>query len=313
MTTLPLLVLELLALGLFAVTGSYVHARGRVRHKLRRQLTDHSTFMAPYNTLIYLFSGVPNQPVLDLNDFPELRPLRENWQTIRDEALRLDEEGHIKKSEKHDDVAFGSFFRRGWKRFYLKWYDEFLPSAKELCPRTLELVAAVPSVNAAMFAMLPPRSRLGEHRDPFAGSLRYHLGLVTPNSDDCRIFIDGEPHAWHDGQDILFDETYVHSVRNDTDLPRIILFCDVARPIRNPVVRALNRFVTRHIVKITAAHNVPTEKIGLVNRLVGPVFYVRDLGQRLKKVNRTAFRLVNYAILVGMIALLALPLLRRHR
>jgi beta-hydroxylase len=318
MLSLHVLVPELCVVGMFVGAGAYVHFRGKVRHKLRRQITDHSTFMAPYNALIYLFSGVPNTPVQKIEDFPELKPLRDNWQMIRDEAMRLDEDGHIRKSEKHNDIAFGSFFRRGWKRFYLKWYDDFLPSARELCPRTVEMVRAIPSVNAAMFALLPPRSKLGEHRDPFAGSLRYHLGLMTPNSDDCRIFIDGEPHAWRDGQDILFDETYIHSVRNDTDLPRLILFCDVARPIRNPLVRALNRFITRYVVRVTAAHNVPTEKIGLVNRLVAPVFYIRDLGQRLKKVNRTAYHVINYAILAGILLLLALPLVwpalvRRHR
>ena len=26
----------------------YVHSRGRVRHRFHRQLTDHSTFVAPY-------------------------------------------------------------------------------------------------------------------------------------------------------------------------------------------------------------------------------------------------------------------------
>jgi beta-hydroxylase len=313
MLSLHVLVPELCVVGMFIGAGAYVHFRGKVRHKLRRQITDHSTFMAPYNALIYLFSGVPNTPVQKIEDFPELKPLRDNWQMIRDEAMRLDEDGHIRKSEKRNDIAFGSFFRRGWKRFYLKWYDDFLPSAKELCPKTVEMVSAIPSVNAAMFALLPPRSKLGEHRDPFAGSLRYHLGLMTPNSDDCRIFIDGQPHAWRDGQDILFDETYIHSVRNDTDLPRLILFCDVARPIRNPIVRAINRFVTHHIVKITAAHNVPTEKIGFVNRLVAPVFYIRDLGEKIKKKNRIAHKVLNYAIALGILALLVLPLVLRYR
>jgi beta-hydroxylase len=33
-----------------------------------------------------------------------------------------------------------------------------------------------------MFALLPGGSHLNPHRDPFGGSLRYHLGLSTPNS-----------------------------------------------------------------------------------------------------------------------------------
>ncbi|MCP6182937.1 aspartyl/asparaginyl beta-hydroxylase domain-containing protein, partial [Klebsiella pneumoniae] len=90
----------------------------------------------------------------------------------------------------------GSFFKKGWKRFYLKWYDKPLPSAEALCPRTVELVSSIPNVKGAMFALLPGGSHLNPHRDPFAGSLRYHLGLSTPNSDACRIYVDGQEYAW---------------------------------------------------------------------------------------------------------------------
>jgi beta-hydroxylase len=303
----PLLVTELSLAGLLVASASYVHFRGKVRHKFGRQLLDHSTFMAPYNTLVYLFSGTKNKPILDRQDFGHLDPLRDNWETIRDEVKVLYDEGHIKRSEKHNDVAFSSFFKRGWKRFYLKWYDDVLPSARELCPKTVALVQSIPEVNAALFAMLPPGGKLGEHRDPFAGSLRYHLGLITPNSDDCRIYVDGEAYAWRDGQDIVFDETYIHSVRNDTDQVRIILFCDVARPIRNPVVRGINRFVTNHLVKATSTQNEATEKVGLLNRMISPVFMLRDAFQRMKKWNRKVYYATKYAILLGILFLLVLP------
>ncbi len=38
----------------------YVHYRGRVRYRFWRQLSDHSTFTAPLNGFMYLFSRVPN-------------------------------------------------------------------------------------------------------------------------------------------------------------------------------------------------------------------------------------------------------------
>jgi len=82
-----------------------------------------------------------------------------------------------------------------------------------------------------MFAMLPAGGKLGAHRDPFAGSLRYHLGLVTPNSERCRILVDGMECVWREGQAFMFDETFIHAAENATDQNRIILFCDVERPI----------------------------------------------------------------------------------
>jgi beta-hydroxylase len=281
----------------------FIHFRGKKRHKFRRQLTDHSTFMAPYNSLLFLFSAVKNTPILNLNDFPELAPLRQNWQTIRDEARRLYEAGHIAGAEKHNDLAFNTFFKRGWRRFYLKWYDDFLPSAKEICPKTVELVQSIPSVNAALFALLPGKSKLGEHRDPFAGSLRYHLGLITPNSDDCRIEIDGTSYSWRDGQDILFDETFIHSVNNDTDQDRLILFCDVARPLANPVVRILNNFIVRNVIRHTAAHNKSTEKIGFFNRFSGYFYSVAAELKNLKKKNRRVYKLVSKGLTCAAVLL----------
>ena len=74
----------------------FVHFRGRERHKFHRQLTDHSTIIAPYNAIMYGFSAVPNRPYVDVTRFPELKPLQDNWQMIRDEALKLFEDGHIR-------------------------------------------------------------------------------------------------------------------------------------------------------------------------------------------------------------------------
>lgn len=301
---------KFVVLYVFIVSTLYVHFRGKKRLSFTRQLTDHSTFMAPYNALIYIFSAVPRTPVLDADDFPELRPLQENWEMIRDEARELYELGHIRAAEKHNDVAFNTFFKRGWKRFYLKWYDDFLPSAKELCPKTVELVQSIPSVNAAMFTLLAPHSKLGAHRDPFAGSLRYHLGLITPNSEQCRIFIDGTPHAWYDGKAILFDETYIHSVKNDTDETRVILFCDVVRPLHTPVIRGINRFVTNHLVKITATQNVDTEKVGALNRVASYVFRLRDLFVKLKKVNKPLYVGTKYVLIAGLVYVIFIAGLR---
>lgn len=293
-----------------------IHFRGKRRHKFKRQLTDHSTFMAPYNSLIYLFSAVKNDPILDLNDFPELKPLHDNWQTIRDEARQLYEAGHIVSAEKRNDLAFNAFFKRGWRRFYLKWYDDFLPSAKEICPKTVELVQSIPGVHAALFALLPGKSKLGEHRDPFAGSLRYHLGLMTPNSDDCRIYVDGAPYAWRDGQAILFDETFIHSVNNDTEQDRLILFCDVVRPIRNPLVRRLNNFIIHYVLRHTAAQNRDNEKIGFFNRFSNYFYKFRAFENRLKQKNRRVYKLTSkaltYAVVLVVLGLLLYTGLR-HR
>jgi beta-hydroxylase len=144
----------------------YVHYRGRVRYRFWRQLSDHSTFTAPLNGFMYLFSRVPNTPYLRPEMFPELAILQQNWQVIRDEGLHLQQLEQIKAADKYNDAGFNSFFKTGWKRFYLKWYEDAHPSASQLCPQTTALLRDIPSVKAAMFATLPDGSRLPRHRDP---------------------------------------------------------------------------------------------------------------------------------------------------
>ncbi len=287
-------------LAIFIGTGLYIHFRGRVKHKLFRQLTDHSTVMAPYNTLMYLFSTVPADPYADVKNFPELKPLKDNWEMIRDEGMKLFDEGYIRAAAKYNDVGFNSFFRTGWKRFYLKWYDDFLPSAKMLCPKTAALVASIPSVNAAMFTLLPPGSRLVSHRDPFAGSLRYHLGLLTPNSDQCHIVVDGESYAWRDGEDVMFDETYIHYAENQTDQTRLILLCDIERPLSNSFMRAFNRMIGWRMIRGAATQNVEGEHVGILNKIFAYAYQVRLVGKRIKVWNKTAYYIIKWLLLGGL-------------
>ena len=297
---------QIIVLALLVLSAAAVHLRGRVRLKFARQLTDHSPFVAPYNALAYLTSKAPNRPYLEADRFPELSKLTDNWKIIRDEGLRLMDEGMVRTATAHNDIGFHTFFKRGWKRFYLKWYDAPQPSAEALCPRTVELLNGVPSVHGAMFATLPPGGRLGAHRDPFAGSLRYHLGLRTPNDDACWIEVDGGRYSWRDGQAVVFDETYVHTAENATDVTRLILFCDIERPLHAPMAQ-INGWVMRHIMRATATQNVEGERVGAINRAFGTIFAVKEAGQRLKARNRRLYYAIKYALIVLVLALLLWP------
>lgn len=297
---------QIILLALLVLSAAAIHLRGRVRLKFARQLTDHSTFVAPYNAFAYLTSKAPNRPYQDPSAFPELKRLTDNWQVIRDEGLKLMDEGMVRTATANNDIGFHTFFKRGWKRFYLKWYDDPQPSADALCPNTVALLKQTPSVHGAMFATLPPGGRLGAHRDPFAGSLRYHLGLRTPNSDACWIEVDGDRYSWRDGEAVVFDETYVHTALNDTDVTRLILFCDIERPLRGPAA-AVNRWVMRHIMRATATQNVEGERVGAINRAFGTIFAVKEAGQRLKARNRRLYYAIKYALIALVLALVLWP------
>jgi len=294
---------QFLVLYAFAASVAAIHFRGRVRPSIRRELTHAAIFAAPYNVLMYLFSAVPNKPVLPVATVPELKQLKDNWEVIREEALALFDEGRIKAADRHNDWGFASFFRSGWKRFYLKWYEDPLPSAQRMCPRTVALLESIPCIKGAMFATLSPGARLPQHRDPFAGSLRYHLGLVTPtHPGKCRIVIDGTSYSWRDGEDLLFDETFVHYAENTTDQARIILFCDVERPLRTRAMSAMNRWVSNKVIKETTTENEAGERVGFLNKAFGWAHQLRLMGERLKARNQPAY----YALVYSLVALILL-------
>jgi beta-hydroxylase len=202
---------------------------------------------SPLNCVLYM-TTLPrgSKAVLDPAEFPELELLRQNWQAIRDEGLELVRQNYFDAGKRpgtagYYDVGFSSFFKYGWSHFYINWYGYSHRSAKRLCPRTVALLQSVPAVHGAMFAHLPKGAQLTRHADPVAVSLRYHLGLATPNSDACFINVDGRNLSWRDGEVLMFDETYLHFARNDTDCDRLILMCDVKRPL-NPLGALFNIF-----------------------------------------------------------------------
>ena len=286
---------------LYLVAIAHMHYRGSVRFPWSRQIITHTNYLAPYNLLMSVFSRLPNKPILPVDEIEGLEMLRENWQVMREEALALNQAGQISKSTGLNDAGFNSFFKTGWKRFYLKWYDDYLPSANELCPQSVALLKQVPAVKAAMFASLPPDAWLTPHRDPFAGSLRYHLGLVTPNHDDCFILVDGNKHVWQDGKDVLFDETFIHEAYNNTQQNRIILFADVRRPLRTKLVDRFNGWVSNTLLKASATQNIASEKVGLLNRAFEHLYRVRVYSRRLKKWNRPFYYTLKYALFFAVI------------
>ena len=285
-------------LGLYVVCILFVHFRGKARLRFSRQVFDHSSVVSPVNVFIYLFSKVPTEKAyLPVSDFKGLKLLTDNWKTIRDEALALEKLEKIKPAEKNDDAGFNSFFKKGWKRFYLKWYEASHPSAQQFCPKTVALLAQVPEVKAAMFTELPPGAKLNEHRDPYAGSLRFHMGLSTPNDDRCFINVNQQSYSWRDGEGVVFDETYIHEAHNTTDHNRIILFCDVERPSRFAWVSALNRWFSRVVMSAASSPNDAGDQTGAINQLTHLHFVLDQKRKAFKNWNRRVYKLTKYSLI----------------
>ena len=285
----------------FVISAIYVYFRGRVRFGLVRSLTDYQVLLAPINSLLYLFSKTKAGAFIPVADFPEIKPLQDNWQIIRDEALALNADGAIAAATGYNDIGFNSFFRTGWKRFHLYWYGKEMASAQRNCPKTVALLKSIPSIKAAMFASLPPGATLVRHRDPYAGSLRYHIGLVTPNDPKCFIDVEGERYHWKDGEAVIFDETYIHYAANETDHQRIVLFCDVERPVHTKLVQLFNRWFGRYVMSAASSQNVEGEKLGFVNILFKYFYHLRAQAKKLKAKQRSIYYISKWILILGIL------------
>ncbi len=262
---------------------------------------------APLNCFLYMMTQKrAKKPIMDIADFQELNPIIENWETIRDEARNLWRDKYFEQTKNPDskayyDIGFRTFFKYGWGKFYLSWYGYTHASAVNLCPKTVEIVKSVKCVSGAMFSVLPTGSKLTRHLDPVACSLRLHLGLDTPEKEECFIEIDGTMYSWRNGEALLFDETYLHHARNDTEDYRLILMCEVQRPMN--FIGKLSAPITKLLMRLTVVPNTPEDKRGLANRIFGAVSPILRRSKELKKTNPVMYQISKWTTNITLIIL----------
>jgi beta-hydroxylase len=305
-------VVALCARGLYSLCSvAYVYRwRGRTRWAGPTQyLRKAWPIFAPLNCILYMCTRPwARGPVTAAERVPNLALLRDNWQVIRDEALALQAGGAFEAAKAEGapgayDLGFRTFFKRGWSKFYLTWYGTTHRSARRACPRPVALLNRIPEVKGAMFTILPAGSELTLHADPLACSLRYHLGLRTPNSDACMLEVDGVPVSWRDGQDFIFDETYPHQARNDTGESRLILMCDVARPL-NVFGRAFNAGY-RRLAAGTLVPNTAEDQRGLVSALFAALAPITARTKALKQTDIRRYKLIKHTVNATLLMMVA--------
>ena len=194
------------------------------------------------------YSLVGDHQFFSATQFPWCAQLEANWGTIRqelDEVLTHREDlpnfqdispdqAHLAKEDK-------------WKTFFFFAYGLDAPGNCERCPRTAQLLKAVPGAKTAFFSILSAHSHIPEHCGPYKGVIRYHLGLIVPKPEcACRIRVGDTIAHWEEGKSMLFDDTFPHEVWNDTDGLRVVLFMDVLRPLPY-LVGLLNRMIIKAI------------------------------------------------------------------
>ena len=104
----------------------------------------------------------------------------------------------------------------------------------------------------------------------------------------------------------MFDETFIHYAENTTDKNRIILFCDIERPMKYPWASAFNQWFSRTVMASASSPNGASDKTGGLNRAFTRLYKIRLRGKELKKRNRARYYLEKWLVFGGLLAIFLL-------
>lgn len=197
---------------------------------------------------------IPRPPLFwrDYQDrFPALKQLEVNHSEIRTECEALMEiREHLADVEQlGGEATKGGIHSIAWKSFMFK-AGQFIPENCSRCPRTAAILAEVPNLYLAFFSILEPNQYITPHFGPYKGILRYHLGVIIPGNNsagNCWMRVNDDPednaredisrvdrgvkYYWHEGEGVLFDDTFMHDAANESNAVRVVLWIDIARPM----------------------------------------------------------------------------------
>jgi ornithine lipid ester-linked acyl 2-hydroxylase len=189
-----------------------------------------------------------NRTFFEADAFPWVARVESDWRLVRTEldALLTNREAipnFQDLSEEQRALTAGE----EWKTFVFYAYGHAAGENCARCPQTARLLRSIPGLKSAMFSILAPGKHLPEHRGPYKGVLRYHLGLIIPEPPgSCRIRVGNEVRTWSEGRSLIFDDSHPHEVWNDSARHRVVLFVDIERPLPFPL-SVVNRFMIRRM------------------------------------------------------------------
>ena len=186
-------------------------------------------------------TGDGERTFFEVNRFPWVAELESNWLVIREELsdlLRRPQEiPNFQDISRDQEILTEG---EQWKTFFFYAYGHRAEKNSARCPQTARLLSRIPGMKTAMFSILGPGKHIPEHRGPYSGVLRYHLGLIVPEPGRCRIRVGNDTRSWHEGKSLIFDDSHLHEVWNDSEFHRTVLFVDFVRPLPFPL-SILNR------------------------------------------------------------------------
>ncbi len=158
--------------------------------------------------------------------FPELSPLKENWERIRNEILEIEKkEGFIKGMNSISPAKIEGEGR--WSLVYLMSFRWKFHNNIKKFPVTWSVIQQIPNCVFAGISILPPHTEIKPHYGDTNAIVRTHLGLIVPEPYPViGINVKGENRGWEDGELLCFINVQQHHVWNNSSKRRYVLMFD---------------------------------------------------------------------------------------
>src|SRR4051812_49362080 len=159
----------------------------------------------------------------DTKDFPELKPLIDNFDIIKGELLGL----MAMKKENNWFETFPHYVssdqKKAWKVFSFIFFGmRFLDNAA-ICPKTAKIVYSLPQLISCDYSFMKPHTHIMPHKGYTRMVLRCHLPLIVPDVEKCSLRVGDETRHWEEGKLMIFDDSFEHEAKNTTDKDRVVL------------------------------------------------------------------------------------------
>ena len=210
-------------------------------------------------SLVAKYSLVGDSIFFSTEQFPWAKELEANWMVIQQELEQVFH--YVDDLPNFQDISQRQYRianDNSWKTYFFHAFGFKASKNCERCPETTKLLENIPGLKVAFFSILAPGKHIPEHRGKHKGIIRYHLGLMVPEPKSaCRIRIDDRIAYWEEGKSLIFDDTFLHEVWNDTNGYRVILFLDIARPLKFPL-SLVNWLINRLIASSSIVQEAKT-------------------------------------------------------
>ena len=188
-----------------------------------------------------------NKAIISLSRYPELQQIAENKQIIIEELKniidkniwilykKLHEEKIISKDYNSEEInkldsSINKYYLNSsktpeWKVIILIYNGNFISNSKKMFPKTIEILQKIKYIRMAGISCLEAGGYIPPHNDEGFERYRYHLPLIIP--ENCGIKINNIDYNFD--KEFIFDDTYIHSVWNNSNKPRFVLIIDILK------------------------------------------------------------------------------------